>query len=157
MRNLTTLAAMVMALACMAAAQVQRGVGIVPPSGIERPQDVGVRMHTNYLIYAPDGVVRPQASPGGETPGSLGCVYDLVSAPIAGCPIATATEVPTGGSGVIVIVAAMNLALDFDQIASCAGTAPRYMEWYGAFGLMVTIVWLYIEILRLLGNMRSRN
>ena len=60
-------------------------------------------------------------------------------------------------SGVIVIVAAMNLALDFDQIASCAGTAPRYMEWYGAFGLMVTIVWLYISILRLLANSRNRN
>lgn len=62
-----------------------------------------------------------------------------------------------GISGVIVVIAAMNLALDFDQIASNAGTAPRYMEWYGAFSLMVTIVWLYIEILRLLGNMRSRN
>ena len=61
-------------------------------------------MHTNYIIYAPNGVIEPQVNPGGETPASLGCVYDLVSTPIAGCPIATATEVPTGGSGVIVIV-----------------------------------------------------
>jgi uncharacterized YccA/Bax inhibitor family protein len=62
-----------------------------------------------------------------------------------------------GISGVIVVIAAMNLALDFDQIASNAGTAPRYMEWYGAFGLMVTIIWLYFEILRLLAQLRGRN
>jgi uncharacterized YccA/Bax inhibitor family protein len=62
-----------------------------------------------------------------------------------------------GISGVIVVIAAMNLALDFDYISRSAGTAPRYMEWYGAFSLMVTIVWLYMEILRLLSNMRSRN
>ncbi len=62
-----------------------------------------------------------------------------------------------GISGVIVVVAAMNLALDFDQIATNAGTAPRYMEWYGAFSLMVTIVWLYLSILRLLADSRSRN
>lgn len=134
MRNFTTLAAIVIALACMASAQVQHGVGIVPPSGIERPQDVGVRMHTNYLIYAPDGVVRPQANPGGETPGSLGCVYDLVSAPIAGCPIATATEVPTGGSGVIVIVDAYDYpsaAADLAAFSSEFGLpAPNFTTIY---------------------------
>jgi uncharacterized YccA/Bax inhibitor family protein len=59
-------------------------------------------------------------------------------------------------SGVIVIVAAMNLALDFDLISSNAGSAPKYMEWYGAFSLMVTVVWLYVSILRLLANSRSR-
>jgi len=85
-------------------AQVRRGEGIVPRSSIEKPSDIGKRMHTNYLIYAPDGVIRPQANPGGETPASLGCVYDLVSSQVPGCPIASTSLVPTGGSGVIVIV-----------------------------------------------------
>jgi uncharacterized YccA/Bax inhibitor family protein len=59
---------------------------------------------------------------------------------------------------VIVGVAALNLILDFDFIdrASNQG-APKYMEWYGAFGLMVTLVWLYIEFLRLLSKLNSRN
>lgn len=60
-------------------------------------------------------------------------------------------------SGVIVVVAALNLILDFDFIAGgVEAGAPKYMEWYGAFGLMVTLVWLYLEILRLLGNVRGR-
>jgi uncharacterized YccA/Bax inhibitor family protein len=62
-----------------------------------------------------------------------------------------------GISVVFVIVAALNLVLDFDFIAGNAGTAPKYMEWYGAFALLVTLVWLYLEILRLLAKMRSRD
>ncbi|WP_424767682.1 Bax inhibitor-1/YccA family protein [Paenibacillus sp. sgz302251] len=63
-----------------------------------------------------------------------------------------------GISIVIVIIAALNLVLDFDFIETGAQRgAPKYMEWYGAFGLMVTLVWLYIEILRLLSKLRSRN
>src|SRR6266571_1106596 len=59
-------------------------------------------------------------------------------------------------SGVIVIVAALNLILDFDFIETgVTGGAPKYMEWYGAFGLMVTLIWLYLEILRLLAKRRS--
>ena len=58
---------------------------------------------------------------------------------------------------VIIGIAAMNLLLDFDLIESgVAGGAPRYMEWYAAFGLMVTLVWLYMEILRLLANSRRQ-
>jgi uncharacterized YccA/Bax inhibitor family protein len=59
---------------------------------------------------------------------------------------------------VIIGVAALNLALDFDFIerGSKAG-APRVLEWYGAFGLMVTLVWLYIEILRLLAILQGRD
>src|SRR5215471_15395491 len=57
----------------------------------------------------------------------------------------------------VVGVAAMNLVLDFDLIDSAARRgAPKYMEWYGAFALMVTLVWLYIEMLRLLSKLRSR-
>lgn len=60
-----------------------------------------------------------------------------------------------GISLVIVAIAAFNLVLDFDIIAQqTAVGAPRFMEWYGAFALMVTLVWLYLEILRLLGNTR---
>lgn len=60
-----------------------------------------------------------------------------------------------GISIVIVIVAALNLALDFAFIESASKSgAPKYMEWYGAFGITVTIVWLYLEILRLLSLLR---
>jgi uncharacterized YccA/Bax inhibitor family protein len=63
-----------------------------------------------------------------------------------------------GISVVIVIVAALNLVLDFDFIERGAQAgAPKYMEWYAAFGLMVTLIWLYLEILRLLQKLRSRN
>jgi len=62
-----------------------------------------------------------------------------------------------GFSLFVVIIAALNLVLDFDFIENGAAQgAPKYMEWYGAFGLMVTLIWLYIEILRLLSKMRSR-
>lgn len=62
-----------------------------------------------------------------------------------------------GFSLFVVAIAALNLILDFDMIekGSEAG-APKYMEWYGAFGLMVTIIWLYLEILRLLAKLSSR-
>ena len=59
---------------------------------------------------------------------------------------------------VVVVIAAMNLVLDFDFIESGAQQgAPKYMEWYGAFGLMVTLIWLYLEILRLLAKLNRRN
>ncbi|MBT7376740.1 MAG: Bax inhibitor-1/YccA family protein [Candidatus Marinimicrobia bacterium] len=57
----------------------------------------------------------------------------------------------------VIIIASLNLVLDFDFIEK--GTemgAPKYMEWYGAFGLMVTLIWLYLEILRLLAKLNSR-
>ena len=57
----------------------------------------------------------------------------------------------------VVTIAALNLVLDFDFIESgVSAGAPKYMEWYGAFGLLVTLVWLYIEILRLLAKLRGR-
>ncbi|MGB0046185.1 MAG: Bax inhibitor-1/YccA family protein, partial [Terriglobales bacterium] len=62
-----------------------------------------------------------------------------------------------GFSVVVVIVAALNLILDFDFIESgVQAGAPKYMEWYGAFALIVTLVWLYLEILRLLAKLSSR-
>ena len=63
-----------------------------------------------------------------------------------------------GFSLFVVVVAALNLVLDFDFIESGVDAgAPKYMEWYGAFGLMVTLVWLYVEFLRLLSKLQSRN
>jgi uncharacterized YccA/Bax inhibitor family protein len=59
-------------------------------------------------------------------------------------------------SAIIVIVAAFNLVLDFDYIAKNSGVAPKYMEWYGAFSLIVTLIWLYFEILRLLMKLRGK-
>ena len=63
-----------------------------------------------------------------------------------------------GISLVIVTIAALNLILDFDMIENgAAHGAPKYFEWFSAFGLMVTIVWLYLEILRLLSKLGSRD
>lgn len=58
----------------------------------------------------------------------------------------------------IVVIAALNLVLDFDFIEDGVEKGmPKYMEWYGAFGLVVTLVWLYLEILHLLAKLRSRD
>ncbi|MDA0944807.1 MAG: Bax inhibitor-1/YccA family protein [bacterium] len=59
---------------------------------------------------------------------------------------------------VVVVIAALNLVMDFDFIEQgVAQGAPDYMEWFSAFGLMVTLIWLYIEILRLLAKLRSQD
>jgi uncharacterized YccA/Bax inhibitor family protein len=58
----------------------------------------------------------------------------------------------------VVIIAALNLVLDFDFIERGAEHgAPKHMEWYAAFGLLVTLVWLYLEILHLLAKLQSRD
>ena len=63
-----------------------------------------------------------------------------------------------GFSVFVVIIASLNLVLDFDFIETASRRgAPKYMEWYGAYGLMVTLVWLYLEILRLLSKINSRD
>lgn len=63
-----------------------------------------------------------------------------------------------GFSLFVVVIAALNLVLDFDFIEQGAAQgAPKFMEWYAAFGLMVTLVWLYLEMLRLLAKLRGRD
>lgn len=58
----------------------------------------------------------------------------------------------------IIVIAALNLIMDFDFIEKGSQMgAPKYMEWYGAFGLMVTLIWLYIEFLRLLSRFAGRD
>ena len=62
-----------------------------------------------------------------------------------------------GFSLFVVVIASLNLVLDFDFIEEGADRgAPKYMEWYGAFGLLVTLIWLYIEMLHLLAKLRGR-
>jgi len=62
-----------------------------------------------------------------------------------------------GFSLFVVVIASLNLVLDFDFIEKGAQAgAPKYLEWYGAFGLIVTLIWLYLEILRLLAKTRRR-
>ena len=123
-KTLRAIIALSMVFSCAAFlnGQVRSGNGIYPPSSIEQPADVGVRMHTNYIIYAPAGSIIPAAQPAGETPASLGCVYDLVSNPIAGCPINGTTQVPTGGSGVIVIVDAYDYPSAAADLATFSST-----------------------------------
>ena len=71
--------------------------------------------------------------------------------------IENASMMSIGFSVFVVIMASLNLVLDFDFIEQGAEVgAPKYMEWYGAFGLIVTLVWLYLEILRLLAKLQSR-
>ncbi len=67
------------------------------------------------------------------------------------------TPLAIGINIVIAIIASLNLILDFDFIEQCSNRqSPAYFEWYCAFGLLVTIVWIYVEILRLLARFRSR-
>ena len=68
-----------------------------------------------------------------------------------------ASMLSIGISLFVVVIASLNLVLDFDFIEEGAERgAPQYMEWYGAFGLLVTLIWLYLEILRLLAKLYSR-
>ena len=120
--SLSSVAALFL-LICVANAQVPRGHTIVPDSSIARPEDAGVRMHTNYRIFVPEEGVAPPPQPAGETPASLGCVYGLVSNPVSGCPIVGSTSVPQGGSGVIVIVDA------YDYPTAAADLATFSTQW----------------------------
>lgn len=68
-----------------------------------------------------------------------------------------ASPLGIGFSVFVVILAALNLLLNFDMIEKGAEMqAPKYMEWYSAFGLLVTLIWLYLEILRLLSKLQKR-
>jgi len=92
---------------------------IIPESSIPRPG----RHHTNYFFVDSD-VPNPNGpDPGDETPGSLACVYQLVTGP-AGCPIATSTNLPTGGSGAIAIV-------DAGDYPTAAADLAAFSSYYG--------------------------
>jgi len=75
------------------------GTIVVPTSGVEHPEDIGVRAHTTYRIFVPGGLQPTASAPGGETPASLACVYRLVTTLAPGCTIAASSVNPTGGFG----------------------------------------------------------
>lgn len=71
--------------------------------------------------------------------------------------IMSSSNIGIGFSLIVVVIASLNLIIDFDFIEQGAQRMmPKNFEWYGAFGLMVTLVWLYIEILNLLAKLRNR-
>jgi uncharacterized YccA/Bax inhibitor family protein len=70
-------------------------------------------------------------------------------------PLFSTGPIGIGVSLLVTGIAAFSLLLDFDRIENAIGNAPKQMEWYSAFGLLVTLVWLYMEILRLLMIMQS--
>jgi subtilase family serine protease len=89
----------------------KRGTIVVPNSSVEHPGDVGVRAHTNFLIFVPAAKgSQPQANtgPSGETPASLSCLYQTWAGNIGGCPVTppsgSSYSAPSGGSNVIAIV-----------------------------------------------------
>ncbi|MCL5670406.1 MAG: peptidase S8/S53 subtilisin kexin sedolisin [Acidobacteria bacterium] len=95
-------------------ASPRAGTIIVPDTNVERPADVGVRAHTNYLIFVQAGSKLVLSSPTGETPGSLGCIYKIANGgQYPNCPISSATTPPSGGSGIIAIVDAYDYPTAF--------------------------------------------
>lgn len=123
MRRAILMIAIVTAVS-VAMAQGQRAK-ITPESSIERPEDVGVRSHTHLFLYAPDPNDTPETPPPGitvETPGSIACILDLVT-PVSGCPVSTATKLPSGGSGTIVLVDA------YDDPSASADLSTFSTEW----------------------------
>jgi len=66
------------------------------------------------------------------------------------------TPLAIGISVVIVILGALNLTLGFDFIEGSAAGATQFMRWYGAFGLMLSLIWIYVSVLRLLVLLRTR-
>ena len=71
--------------------------------------------------------------------------------------INNSSNLSIGLSLFIVVIASLNLVIDFDFIEEGSEKgAPKYMEWYGAFGLLVTLIWLYLEILRMLAKIKNR-
>lgn len=116
-----------------------KGTLIVPQSSMARPQDAGVRAHTNYEIFVPAGMqqlMNPSGPPSEvETPASLACIYQLVPGPYpAGCKKSNTTTLPTGGSGTIVIVD----AYDYPNANS---DLQAFSAYYGLPSISVTQIY----------------
>jgi len=131
------------------------------------PQAVGLTFGTLFclLVAYKTGVIRATQKFKTGVMAATGaiCLIYLVSMVLrlfgSGVPyIHEAGWIGIGFSIFVVVIAALNLILDFDFIEhGVKSGAPKYMEWYASFGLLVTLVWLYIEILRLLAKLRSRD
>jgi kumamolisin len=114
----------ILAAATFAAAQDQSNI-LIPESSIQRPEDIGRRMHTNYYMRVPDPSITPDSPPAGvtiETPGSIACIYGLATS-TTGCPVATATKLASGGAQTIVIVDA------YDDPSAAADLGTFSTEW----------------------------
>ena len=117
-----------------------------------------------YLIFCTTGLIKVTDGAGkviiGATLGVALFYFVSIILSLFGANVSyfeSASLWSIGLSVVIAGVAAFNLMLDFDLVdRGAAAGVPEYMEWYAAFGLMVTVVWLYLEILRLLGKLNSQ-
>lgn len=110
-----------------------------------------------YRTKAIEATDRFRAIVVGLTGGVAGFYLIAIVLMVVGVPLPMLHEGGPIGIGFSVFVtglAAFNLILDFDLIEQGVGKAPPYMEWYAAFGLIVTLVWLYLEILRLMRKLR---
>jgi len=100
---------------------------IVPDSGLQRTQDLGIRAHTNFwFVTGPAGAFFSSGAPISETPASLACVYQLTKQ-VKGCPISGTKEVPTGGANAIAIVSAYDnpdAKTDLETFSKHFGLAP---------------------------------
>ncbi|MFA7481359.1 MAG: Bax inhibitor-1/YccA family protein [Vulcanimicrobiota bacterium] len=131
-------------------------------------QAVGLTFGTLFCLLAAyrSGLIKPTenfklgvvAATGGI---ALLYLVSMVSSLVFSAPIPMIHEsgpIGIGFSLFVVVIAALNLVLDFDFIEQGVEYgAPKYMEWYAAFGLVVTLIWLYLEILRLLMKIRSND
>jgi uncharacterized YccA/Bax inhibitor family protein len=148
------------------------GVALGSISALFEVRYPGIVLRSMALTFATLGVMlvafRTKAIPPTErfklgvvaATGAIALVY-LASAVMSLFGVHVGLWQSTGAVGiaislVVVVVAALNLVLDFDMVQQGAAQgAPKYMEWYGAFGLLVTLVWLYMEVLRLLAKVRD--
>jgi len=129
-------------------------------------QAVGLTFATLFamLLAYTTGLIKPTENfKLGVVAATGGIALYYVAAMILGCFSVHVPLIYDSGpwgiafSAFVIVIAALNLVLDFDFIESgVRDQAPKFMEWYGAFGLMVTLVWLYLEILRMLAKSRSR-
>ncbi len=88
----------------------------------------------------------------------LHILLSLFGISFGGTLLHEASPLSIGFSLFVVVIAALNLVLDFDYIEQTARHGgPKYLEWFGAFGLLVTLIWLYIEILHLLAKLRGND
>lgn len=119
---------------------------------------VAVAMCLAYVFRIIRATARFRAMVVGATLGlCLHAMVGLVAHWGFGTTLPTMTTNSPLGLGIAVFaagIAALNLVLDFALIEEAAGKAPKRFEWYAAFGLVVTLVWLYLEILRILGRAR---
>lgn len=89
---------------------------LVPDSTVEHAADLGVRAHTNHVVLDRRQNRKVNGAPAGETPASLGCVYNIVSTQTLGCPIATSNVLPSGGGGTIAIVDAYDYPTAYNDL-----------------------------------------